>query len=145
MSSSNFRRNKAEIEKFRKDLKAMFGDIREIDKKVLNKAVNLGAAHARRNTPVVTGFMRKSWHVSPTEVKSDGAEKSLYNTADYASYVNDGHRQEVGRYVPALGKTLKKPWVEGQYMLEKANNRVEKSLIREFRKEIEEVNRKHDK
>lgn len=145
MSSSNYRRNKAFIEQYRKDLRAILDDIREIDKKCLNKAVNLGSAYAKRNTPVVTGFMRKSWHASRTEIKPDGVEKSLYNTADYASYVNDGHRQEVGRYVPVLGKTLKKPWVEGNYTLEKANNRVEKSLIREFKKEIERVNREHDK
>jgi len=35
----------------------------------------------------------------------------------YASYVEFGHRQEVGRYVPAIGKTLKQGWIAGQYFL----------------------------
>ena len=44
MSSSNYRRNKAAIDQFRKELMEMVEDIREIDKKVLNKAVNAGVA-----------------------------------------------------------------------------------------------------
>ena len=39
------------------------------------------------------------------------------NPVKYASYVEYGHRQEPGRYVPALGKRLKQSWVEGKYML----------------------------
>lgn len=136
--SSNRRRNKAFIDEYRKELRAMFGDIKEVDKKCLNKAVNLGSAYVKRNTPVATGFMRKSWHVSRTETKSNGIEKTLYNSADYSSFVNDGHRLVDG----AKNTT---GFVKGKHMLERANNRVEKSLIREFKKEIERVNRKHDK
>ena len=44
MSSSNYRRNKAAIDQFRKELMAMVDDIQQIDKKVLNKAVNNGVA-----------------------------------------------------------------------------------------------------
>lgn len=136
--SSNFRRNKAFIGQYRKDLRSMFGDIREIDKKCLNKAVNIGVAYAKRNTNVDTGFMRKSWHASRTEIKPDAAEKSLYNTADYSSFYNDGHR-----LVDGAGATV--GFVKGKYVLERTNDRVEKSLIREFKKEIEGVSRKHDK
>ena len=41
----------------------------------------------------------------------------ITNPVHYASYVEFGHRQEVGRYVPALGKRLKKGWVKGKFML----------------------------
>lgn len=50
--------------------------------------------------------------------------------------MNDGHRQEVGRYVPMLGTPIggvvhgariKKPWVEGLHMQEKAENFVERN------------------
>ena len=37
-----------------------------------------------------------------------------------------GHRQEPGRYVPALGKRLVKSWVEGKYMLTKSELELEK-------------------
>lgn len=41
----------------------------------------------------------------------------VVNPVEYASYVEFGHRQTPGRYVPALGKTLVKGWVEGKKML----------------------------
>lgn len=142
---SNYSDNKKAIDAFRKELRAMLDDISEIDVRVLNKAVNKGIAAARRNTPVVTGFMRRSWHVTPTVKNPGGAEKGFVNTADYASFVNDGHRQEVGRFIPAIGKTLVSPWVKGQYMLEKAIHETEKSMAKDFNAEIERVNKKHDK
>jgi hypothetical protein len=82
--SSNYRRNKAFIDKYRKELRAMMNDISEIDQRVLNKAVNIGLADAKRNTPVVSGFMKKSWATTPTVKTNNGVEKSLINTAEYA-------------------------------------------------------------
>lgn len=41
----------------------------------------------------------------------------IINPVSYASYVEYGHRQTPGRYVPALGKRLKASWVPGRYML----------------------------
>lgn len=41
----------------------------------------------------------------------------IVNPVSYASYVEFGHRQQPGRYVPALGKQLKVAWVEGRFML----------------------------
>lgn len=41
----------------------------------------------------------------------------VINPVEYASYVEFGHRQESGRYVPAIGKRLKAGWVNGQYFL----------------------------
>lgn len=44
-------------------------------------------------------------------------EITVKNVMDYASYVENGHRQTPGRYVPAIGKQLKKSWVDGQFFL----------------------------
>ena len=52
MSSSNYRRNKAAIDRFRKELKAELEDLSGIDKKVMNQAVNEGVAFVKRRTPV---------------------------------------------------------------------------------------------
>jgi hypothetical protein len=112
---SNYSENKRAIDTFRKELKAMLKDISEIDVRVLNKAVNKGLAVAKRNTPRVTGFMIKSWKSTPTTKSRSGAEKGIVNTADYSSFVNDGHR-----IVNKSGETV--GWVKGQYMLEKAIN-----------------------
>ena len=51
MSSSNYRRNKAAIDEFRKALKAEIDDLSEIDVKVLNKAVNEGIRWLKDRTP----------------------------------------------------------------------------------------------
>lgn len=64
------------------------------------------------------------------------------NPVKYASYVEYGHRQEPGRYVPALGKRLKASWVEGKYMLTISEKELESQLPylleRKMKKYIEE-------
>ena len=93
MSSSNYRRNKAAIDQYRKELMAMLDDVREIDIKILNQAVNEGMRHAKDQSPVITGFFRKNWRSAPAvRTRDGGVSKNLVNSADYASYVNYGHR-----------------------------------------------------
>ena len=41
----------------------------------------------------------------------------VINPVHYASDVEFGHRQTPGRYVPSIGKKLKKSWVTGKFML----------------------------
>jgi len=41
----------------------------------------------------------------------------VINPVHYASYVEFGHVQEPGRFVPAIGKRLKRGWVDGKYFL----------------------------
>lgn len=60
--------------------------------------------------------MRRSWEA---ERINDSTVKVL-NSASYASYVNDGHRQRPGRFIPVLGKRLTKSFVKGLHMQEKA-------------------------
>lgn len=117
----------------------MLDDIRDIDVKCLNRAVNEGVADAKRNTPVDSGYMRRAWRSAPAvKSVSGGATKTMVNSMDYSSFVNDGHRK-----VNKAGETT--GWVQGQFMLEKAINKVDKALEREFKKEVERVNREHDK
>lgn len=52
--------------------------------------------------------VRKMGHVYQIEI---------INPVDYAEYVEFGHRQTPGRYVPAIGKKLKASWVDGAFML----------------------------
>lgn len=82
---------------------------------VLNRARSPGG------TPVDTGEMRLS-------LGSSGDE--LGYTKDYAPHVEFGHRQEPGRYVPAIGKQLKASYVEGQYFL-KRNVDIQRPIYRE--------------
>ncbi len=136
--SSNRENNKRALDAYRKQLNAMFDDIRDIDITILNKAVNVGLAEAKRNTRVITGFMRRSWHSVPAVRSNGGVTKSLVNSADYSSFVNDGHR-----IVNKNGETV--GWVKGQFILNRAVKKVEYELSKEFKNEVERVNKKHDK
>jgi hypothetical protein len=42
---------------------------------------------------------------------------TVINPVSYASYVEFGHRQRPGRFVPQIGKRLKRAWIPGKYML----------------------------
>lgn len=164
---SNQGDNAKAFAEFRKELLAMLGDIREIDRKVLNKAVNEGVAFAKRKTPTgdhpnpvtftvkngpkvgkevsftvsnpgVGGFLRKNWHKLPTKRTGDGIEAELINTADYASHWNDGHRIVTKKGGPTKG------FVPGTRVLEKTQGYVEKRMSVLFEKEVREVQKRHD-
>ena len=60
-------------------------------------------------------------------VKKSGKTYTITVADDvpYASYVEYGHRQKPGRYVPAIGKRLKKGFVPGKRMLEISEQELE--------------------
>lgn len=62
---------------------------------------------------------------------------NIINPVHYASYVEYGHRQTPGRFVPALGKRLKKSFVEGQYMLKISENELRDQAPALIQKKIE--------
>lgn len=109
------------------------------------------------------GTLRRGWTVETHEEAESGKEVSIkkwcdsvsvkrtgdiyvldiVNPVEYAAYVEYGHRQEAGRYVPAIGRKLKKSWVDGRLMLTKAEVRLnamsESILAKKLRKFIKEA------
>ena len=63
-------------------------------------------------------------------LSEEDLELEVGTTLEYASYVNDGHRQRPGRFVPAIGKRLVRPWVPGQHMAEKAEQKTKRASKR---------------
>lgn len=67
----------------------------------------------------------------------------IINPIEYASYVEYGHVQTPGRYVPQLGKQLKKSWVEGKFMLRDSEiellREAPKALERKLKRKLEEI------
>src|SRR5690606_7309566 len=84
----------------------------------------------KKRTPVDTGHLRKNWRVGNVERHGNAYVVEIINNTEYASFVEYGHRQEVGRYVPAIGKRLKKPWVEGRFMATISMQEIERELPR---------------
>lgn len=111
---------------------------------VYKRGPNKGKAKTKRVVTRQGGTLRRGWTArTEAEAESGGSkdpmayaqslsvEKSgstfsvtITNPVHYASYVESGHRQQPGRYVPAIGKRLKKQWVEGQFMMAKSHVEV---------------------
>lgn len=70
------------------------------------------------------GTLRDGWTLGTPQRAGDTVSITVFNPVHYASYVEFGHRQKIGRYVPAIGKRLKQGWVNGKFMLTRAEERV---------------------
>lgn len=106
-----------ELEKFRDNLGKMLKGNNAFIESVARELAQRLFAMLINATPVDTGYLKENWYVVITKV-SGGYEAEIINNTNYASYVNYGHRQTPGKYVPAIGKRLKKGWVDGKFFIE---------------------------
>lgn len=90
----------------------------------------------RSNTPVDTGDLRRSWVFEGVTKSGFIFEMELSNNLEYADHVEYGHRQEPGRFVPAIGKRLKADYVPGSYMLRDGTNRLEETIPKALREAV---------
>jgi hypothetical protein len=135
--STNFSVNEKRLRKYKEELKAMFDDIAGIGTGILNRAVNAGVRKAKGDTPADAGYLKDNWFATRAERTGSGVECKLYNSAENAPYVNYGYRVKDGE-----GETT--GFKAGKFILEKAVDAIEKTLLQEFEKSVKEVTRKHD-
>ena len=66
-----------------------------------------------------SGSPNAAAYVTGIKVQRAGREYriTITNPVKYASYVEYGHRQTPGRFIPVLGKKTKAGWVKGQFMM----------------------------
>lgn len=93
------------------------GAINNFTKDVANEIALRLIRRIKEKTPIDTGTLRNGWAIGSITESSDMYAIEIINPVEYASEVEYGHRQEVGRYVPALKKRLKKSWVQGKFMM----------------------------
>lgn len=79
-------------------------------------------------TPARTTNLRSGWDASPPVIS--GHSVTITNPIFYASYVDLGHRQHPGQFVPPLMKRLKASWVNGKHFTEKAENSTKAAIPR---------------
>lgn len=72
--------------------------------------------YAKRLCPTDTGRLKNSI----THQQMDENTEVIGTNVEYAAAVELGHHQEPGRYVPAIGKRLKKSFVPGKPFLRPA-------------------------
>lgn len=101
------------------EVKAALAKSPQIVSKYINKAINQSILDIRNDamdtTPVKTGRLRGSYNMRFGMLRGE-----LQPTANYAYFVHEGHRQQVGRFVAAIGKRLVQPYVKGNPFLKKA-------------------------
>lgn len=115
---------KAEEERF------MTETIKELAARLLRKVI--------KRTPVREGLLRRNWTVSDVRKNGSNYEIEVSNSTEYASYVEYGHRQTPGRYVPAISKRLKKSWVKGKFMLTISEEELRKEAPAVIKRKISE-------
>ena len=107
----------------------------ELAGRLLNKVV--------KRTPVVYGTLRDAWAVMPVGHRGTHYTVVVLNNLQYASYVEYGHRQQPGRFIPGYwesdrfvydpdaegGMVLKKNWVKGRYMLTISTQELEQQAV----------------
>ena len=119
---------------------------------VMEKGMNYTSQEMTRalmkNSPVDHGLL-KSWHI---ESFSPG-ETNIKSPAKYARYVNEGHSQQPGRFIPGTwkgdkfrydpkaktGMVLKASYVEGKHFVEKSFDEVQPKLEGFYIKALHEV------
>lgn len=116
-----------QIKELQKKVQAILdGDIDKICMKCAKELAQRLLRKVKKRTPVgvyanesgVTGGnLRRKWMIGEIKKTGNSYTIEVLNQTDYASYVEYGHRQKPGRYVPVLGKRLKKGWVNGRFML----------------------------
>ncbi|WWU65442.1 HK97 gp10 family phage protein [Clostridium baratii] len=91
----------------------------------LTKIAMDALAKTKKRTPVDTGELRRNWDITRVMKKGNDLIVYLYNSKDYASYVEMGHttRNRTG-------------WVEGYYMATISIEEVERKIPKRFEKEF---------
>ena len=71
--------------------------------------------------------MRRSWQIGTVEKRGRTYRIKVSNPVSYATFVDKGHRQTPGRFVPILGKRLVGNYVKGLKITDKAERAVKRA------------------
>ena len=84
----------------------------------LSELASVYLGFVKPETPERTGKLRLGWDANAPVIS--GNSVTITNKTFYASYVDLGHRQHPGQFVPPLKVRLKASWVPGSHFTEKA-------------------------
>lgn len=120
----------SQFEEFAKHVNAQVsgGQLKNEVKKSVKNVGETYKRNAEARTPVKTGDLRRSWQLKGPFFSGTDISVELRNSKNYASFVENGHRQTPGRYVPEIGKRLKASWVPGQHFLQKATKQTSNQI-----------------
>ena len=117
-------------------------------------------AQTKKLTPVDTGNLRNRWELSQVFRKGDSLYIVLFNPAEYASHVEDGHMQR-RRFLPieyldspksakmvasikqkygedAKGIMLQDKWIPGYHMARISVSKIEREIPKRYEKALQQ-------
>ena len=94
------------------------------------------------NTKKNGGNLRRNWTIGQVFKNGNLYSVEVINPTHYASYVEYGHRQTLGRFVPVLGKKLKRAWVPGRFMLTISENEIKENMDAILEKKLDSILKK---
>ena len=110
-------------------------------RRLFDKAAYLVESEAKQIVPVRTGRLKSSI-TKETSPESIPLWAKVGTNVEYASFIEYGHKQEVGRYVPAIGKRLVEPFVAARPFMAPAFEKV-KDRIKGFMDEVSRLIEEH--
>lgn len=117
----------SELESFQSRLKTLnAGQVKAFLTEAVKQLGLQMLALVKARTPVKSGTLRNGWSISGG---SGGFSVTVINSVYYASYVEYGHRQTPGRFVPVLGKRLVANWVGGQFFMKGAEAELQNIAV----------------
>lgn len=100
--------------------------IDNIVKEELEEKATMCVASVQADTPVGVyptetgkkgGTLRRNMTHSNVVRVPNGYSVTIGSSISYCQAVEEGHKQEVGKYVPAIGKRLKRAFIPGKHMI----------------------------
>jgi len=82
----------------------------------------------KKTPPGPSKQLKRNWFPGDLKYTGNTLTVEVHNNLEYAPHVEYGHRQTPGRYVPAIGKRLKRDYVPGKHMLENSMNELDSKL-----------------
>ena len=115
-----------EFEKFVDTYKKAAIEFDKFLNKFLIKCALDALGKTKKRTPVDTGGLKKNWFITRVMKKGDELVVWLYNSQDYASFVEYGHTYR-----------SRTNWVEGYFMATISIEEVQRKIPQRFEREFE--------
>lgn len=135
-----FELNQNDLKKFLSKCKGFNKDFKALGKKTLTLSTNAGLKYAKKNSPVITTNFREKWSLGKVRNVGPNFERDIKNSAEYASYVNYGHRI-LDKNGNTIGYVTSKM---GDHLLEKSINTIQKIMPKIFSKELKGYKKGND-
>ena len=88
---------------------------------------------AKGKTPEKTGLLKDRWKIGEIQRKGDDYVIEVFDSVDYASFVEDGHRTRKGQGKKS-SRINSKAWVEGRFMMKLTEDDIRMKMPRYLQK-----------